>query len=123
MQREKSARPAVTIDAYIKASPPSVRRSLAALRETIRAAAPKASERISYQMPTFYQNGNLVHFAAYERHIGFYPAPSAIRAFAKELQPYHTSKGAVQFPLDTPLPLKLIAKMVKFRVAENMAKA
>lgn len=123
MQREKSARPAVTIDAYIKAYPPSVRRMLAALRETIRAAAPKASERISYQMPTFYQNGNLVHFAAYGRHIGFYPAPSAIRAFAKELRPYHTSKGAVQFPLDTPLPLKLIATMVKFRVAENTAKA
>lgn len=113
---------AESVDAYIEQFAPRVRKVLRGLRATIRAAAPHASEKISYQMPTFYQNGNLVHFAAYEKHIGFYPAPSAITAFAKELRAYRTSKGAVQFPLDAALPLKLIAKIVKFRVAENTAK-
>lgn len=119
MKREQAAE---SVDEYVKRCAPRVRKVLRELRATIRAAAPQASEKISYQMPTFYQNGNLVHFAAYETHIGFYPAPSAIKAFAKELRAYRTSKGAVQFPLDPPLPLKLIAKMVKFRVAENTTK-
>jgi uncharacterized protein YdhG (YjbR/CyaY superfamily) len=110
------------IDDYIRGCDPGVGRLLAQLRVTIQRAAPEATERISYQMPTFYQNGNLVHFAAFERHIGFYPAPGAIVEFKKELRRFHTSKGAVQLPLDEPLPLKLIAKMVKFRVAENAAK-
>lgn len=111
------------MDAYIKACSPRVRAILTELRATIRAAAPNASEKISYGMPTFYLNGNLVHFAAHAEHIGFYPAPSAIEAFAKHLRPYRTSKGAVQFPIEAPLPLKLIARMVKFRTAENTAKA
>lgn len=120
MKRERVAE---SVDAYIKQCAPPIRKTLVELRATIRAAAPQASERISYQMPTFYQNGNLVHFAAHAEHIGFYPAPSAIKAFVKDLRAYRTSKGAVQFPLDTPLPLKLISRMVKFRVAENTTKA
>jgi uncharacterized protein YdhG (YjbR/CyaY superfamily) len=118
----KARRSAVTtIDDYIRRSAPGVRGILATLRSTIRRAAPKATERISYQMPTFYQNGNLVHFAVFERHVGFYPTPSAIVEFREELRKYHTSKGAVQFPLDAPLPLTLVARMVRFRVAENTA--
>ena len=115
----KAGRRVHTIDDYLKACRPAVRKSLAELRATIRAAAPEASEKISYQMPTFYQRGNLVHFAAYESHIGFYPTPSAIRAFGKDLRGYKTSKGAIRLPLDAPLPLTLIAKIVKYRVAEN----
>ena len=108
-----------TIDDYIKACPPAVRNWLTELRTTIRAVAPDAIEKISYQMPTFYQRGHLVHFAAYASHIGLYPTPSAIRAFSKELRGYKTSKGAIRLPLDAPLPLRLIAKIVKYRVAEN----
>lgn len=120
MKRDQAS---ASVDAYIKQCSPATRKMLIGLRATIRAAAPQASEKISYGMPTFYQRGNLVHFAAYAGHIGFYPAPSAIKAFAKDLRPYRSSKGAVQFPLDAPLPLKLIAKIVKFRVAENTAHA
>ncbi len=90
-----------------------------ALRAAIKSAAPQATEKMSYQMPTFHLNGNLVHFAAYKKHIGFYPAPSGITAYQEELKIYKTSKGAVQFPIDKPLPLDLIKKIVKFRVAEN----
>jgi len=93
------------------------------LRAAIRAAAPDAEEKISYQMPTFALHGNLVHFAAHPHHIGFYPAPSGIAAFAEELAPYKSSKGAVQFPLDQPLPLDLIRRIVEFRVEENRAAA
>jgi uncharacterized protein YdhG (YjbR/CyaY superfamily) len=92
---------------------------LIALRATIRSAAPDATEKMSYQMPTFYLNGNLVHFAAFRKHIGFYPAPNAIVAFQEELKRYKTSKGAVQFPIDKPLPLDLITRIVAFRVEEN----
>jgi uncharacterized protein YdhG (YjbR/CyaY superfamily) len=108
-----------TIDDYIRGCEPGVRGILRGLRSTIQKAAPEATEKISYQMPTFYQNGNLVHFAAFERHIGFYPTPSAIVRFKKELRKYNTSKGAVQFPIDEPLPTKLVTKIVKLRVAEN----
>src|SRR5579872_6838690 len=108
-----------TIDDYIRRCASGLRNILAELRSTIQRAAPGATEKISYQMPTFYQNGNLVHFAACERHIGFYPTPSAIVKFKKELRKYNTSKGAVQFPIDGPMPLALVTKMVKFRVAEN----
>jgi uncharacterized protein YdhG (YjbR/CyaY superfamily) len=111
-----------TIDDYIRGCAPGLQNILAELRSTIQRAAPDATEKISYQMPTFYQNGNLVHFAAFERHVGFYPTPSAIDEFKKELRRYNTSKGAVQFPIDEPLPLKLVTKMVKFRVAENARK-
>jgi uncharacterized protein YdhG (YjbR/CyaY superfamily) len=89
----------------------------------IHAAAPEATEKISYQMPTFFLHGNLVHFAAFKHHIGFYPVPSGIEAFAAELAPYKRSKGAVQFPLDQPLPHDLITRIVDFRVAENRQKA
>lgn len=109
-----------TIDEYIAAFPQAIQTKLQEMRQTIRAAAPEASERISYQMPTFYLNGNLVHFAAYKNHIGFYPTPSAIQAFRSELSAYHWAKGSVQFPLDQPLPLDLITRMVKFRLDENL---
>jgi uncharacterized protein YdhG (YjbR/CyaY superfamily) len=108
-----------TIDDYIRGFPPRVRAILSELRSTIRRAAPQATEKISYRMPTFYLNGNLVHFAAYEHHIGFYPAPSGIARFKKELARYKSAKGSVQFPLDEPLPIELIAAIVEFRVAEN----
>jgi len=107
---------------YIDHFPPSVQARLKELHQVIRSAAPEAEERISYQMPTFYLKGNLVHYAAYPKHIGFYPAPSGIQAFAKELSVYKGGKGSVQFPLNEPLPLELISRIVKFRVGENLAK-
>jgi uncharacterized protein YdhG (YjbR/CyaY superfamily) len=108
-----------SIDDYIKIFPKEVRGILTGLRATIRAAAPGAGETISYGIPTFTLDGNLVHFAAYKKHIGFYPTSSGIRAFKKELSPYKTSAGTAQFPIDKPLPLALIRKIVRFRVAEN----
>jgi uncharacterized protein YdhG (YjbR/CyaY superfamily) len=113
---------ATTIDEYIKGAPKDVQRVLSELRSTIRKAAPDATEKISYRMPTFYYNGNLVHFAAYERHIGFYPTPSGIVEFQGELKKYHTSKGAIQFPIGEPLPLELVTRIVLFRVAENASR-
>lgn len=112
-----------TVDEYIAQFPQDIQRILQELRATIRAAAPDASEKISYQMPTFFLNGNLVHFAAQSKHIGFYPAPSGIAAFQQELIAYKSSKGAVQFPVDQPLPMDLVRRIVEFRVAENLAKA
>lgn len=112
-----------SIDEYISACPEAVRQKLESLRTVIKSAAPEASEKISYQMPTFYLKGNLVHFAAHKNHIGFYPAPSGIQAFQRELSAYETSKGAVKFPLDQPLPLDLIRRMVEFRAAENLTLA
>lgn len=111
------------IDEYIALFPADIRAKLEAVRRTIAAAAPEATEKISYQMPTFYLHGNLVHFAAHPHHIGFYPTPSGIAAFQSELARYKTSKGAVQFPLDEPLPLALVAEIVRFRVAENVQQA
>ena len=108
-----------TIDAYITAAPAAVRPALRQLRDTIAKAAPGAEQAIRYRMPTFLWHGNLVHFAAFARHIGFYPTPSAIVEFAEELAAYPTSKGAVQFPLDAPLPLALVTRIVRFRVAES----
>jgi uncharacterized protein YdhG (YjbR/CyaY superfamily) len=90
------------------------------LRQTIREAAPQAEETISYQMPTFRLNGNLVHFAAFKNHIGFYPTPTGIEAFQKELSSYKGAKGSVQFPIDQPLPLSLIRRIVEYRVRENL---
>ena len=116
----KNASP-VNTDAYIKSFPKETQTLLTQLRKTIRQAAPEAEESIAYQMPTFKVNGkNLVHFAAYKNHIGFYPAPSGLKAFENEIAKYKHSKGAVQFPLDEPLPLPLITKIVKFRVKENL---
>ena len=112
-----------SIDEYIASFPPDIQARLEAMRATIRAAAPDAEEKISYQMPTFFLKGNLVHFAAFKQHIGFYPAPRGIEAFKDELSKYQGSKGAVQFPLDQPLPLDLVSRIVRFRVTENLAAA
>ena len=112
-----------SIDEYIATFPQDIQNILQELRATIKAAAPDSEEKISYQMPTFFMNGNLVHFAAFKKHIGFYPTPSGIEAFQKELSAYEGAKGSVQFPLDKPMPLKLITRIVKFRVAENLKKA
>jgi uncharacterized protein YdhG (YjbR/CyaY superfamily) len=112
-------KPFKTIDEYIKTFPEHVQNILKKMRATIREAAPDAEEAISYQIPTFRLNGNLVHFAAYKNHIGFYPAPSGIEAFKKELSPYKGAKGSVQFPIDKPVPYDLVKKIVLFRVKEN----
>lgn len=112
-----------TIDEYIKAQPPKTQKVLKAMRAAIRAAAPEAGETINYAIPTFTLNGNLVHFAAFDKHIGFYPTPSGIEAFKKELAAYEGAKGSVKFPLDKPLPLKLVTRIVKFRVAEQLKKS
>lgn len=107
------------IDIYIDAFPLTVKNKLKQMRELIRNNAPLATEAIKYGMPTFVLNGNLVHFAAFKNHIGFYPTPSAIKKFEKDIGEYKYSKGAIQFPLDENLPEELIVKIVKFRVAEN----
>jgi uncharacterized protein YdhG (YjbR/CyaY superfamily) len=111
-----------TIDEYIRSFPPEVRVLLERLRQTIRKAAPGAVETISYRMPAFKQNGVLVYFAGYKKHIGFYPTASGIEAFKKELSAYPISKGTVQFPLDKPVPFDLVQRIVAFRVKENLAK-
>jgi uncharacterized protein YdhG (YjbR/CyaY superfamily) len=111
-----------SIDAYIASFPEETQKILEELRATIKVAAPDAEEKISYQIPTFALKGNLVHFAAYKNHIGFYPTSSGIQAFKKELSIYEGAKGSVKFPMDKPIPLELISKIVKFRVAENFKK-
>lgn len=109
-----------TIDAYIKTFPEDVQTILEKIRQTIQKAAPEAVEAISYQMPTFKLNGtNLVHFAAWKNHIGFYPTPSGTEAFQKELSPYKAAKGSVQFPLDKPIPFALVKRIVLFRIKEE----
>ncbi|OGD55332.1 hypothetical protein A3K78_06950 [Candidatus Bathyarchaeota archaeon RBG_13_52_12] len=109
-----------TMDDYIKTFPTDVQNILEKMRQTIRKAAPEASEAISYQMPTFKLNGkNLVHFAAFKNHIGFYPIPSGIEAFRRELSPYKRGKGSVQFPVDKPIPYDLVEEIVRFRVKET----
>ena len=120
MRNDKSA--PQTVDDYIGTFPAAVRQLLEELRRTIREAAPGAEEAIVYQIPTFRLNGNLIHFGAYKSHIGFYPAPSAMKAFACELAEYECAKGSVRFPIDRPLPLVLISEIVRFRVRENLAK-
>ncbi|MET0636047.1 MAG: DUF1801 domain-containing protein [Chitinophagaceae bacterium] len=111
-----------TIDAYISTFPDGVQKLLEEVRTTIRKAAPDAVEAIKYAMPTYILNGNLVHFAAFNNHIGFYPAPVGMKEFQGELSKYKTGKGSVQFPIDRPMPVALITKIVKFRVAGNLAK-
>ncbi len=112
-----------SIDDYIRSFPIEIQNNLIKLRAIIHKAAPEAIEKISYGMPTFYLNGNLVHFAAYKKHIGFYPTSSGIAEFTGELKGYKTSKGTVQFPINQPLPMELIKKIVKFRVNENTQRA
>ncbi|WP_255578588.1 DUF1801 domain-containing protein [Chitinophaga sp. sic0106] len=112
-----------TIDAYISTFPAATQKLLKQVRQTIKKAAPEATEKIAYAIPTFVYHGNLVHFAGYNHHIGFYPASSGVASFGKELQAYHTSKGTIQLPLDQPLPLDLIARITAFRMKENMEKA
>ena len=108
---------------HIAGFPLPVRERLEKLRAAIKKAAPKAEETISYGIPTFKQNGNLVHFAGYKDHIGFYPGATGIEAFKKELSVYEGAKGSIKFPVDKPLPGGLITKIVKFRVKENLEKA
>jgi uncharacterized protein YdhG (YjbR/CyaY superfamily) len=113
----------VSTDEYIATFPEETQKILIKIRATIKAAAPDAEEKISYQMPTFTLHGNLVHFAAFKNHIGFYPVPTGIEEFKNELSIYEGGKGSVKFPLDQPIPYDLIGKIVKFRVKENLAKA
>lgn len=117
------AEPAKNIDEYIAGFPREVQARLRKIRAIIRKAAPEAAEAIKYQIPTFVLNGNLVHFAAFPKHIGFYPTPSAIKAFSAELADYESAKGSVQFPLDKPVPFELIERMVAFRVKEAREKS
>lgn len=111
-----------TVDEYMNAFPEHIQQILEKMRQTIRKAAPEAFEGISYQMPTFKLNGNLVYFAAFKKHIGFYPTSSGIEAFKDELSAYKKGKGSVQFPLDKPIPYDLVEKIVLFRVKENLTK-
>ena len=111
-----------TIDEYINSCPKEIQGKLKKLRSLIKKIVPDATEKISYGMPTFFLNGNLVHFAAHLNHVGFYPTPSGINNFKEELEQYATSKGAIQFPSKEPLPLDLIGRIVRFRAEENRNK-
>lgn len=111
------------VDEYIASFPEEIQQLLEQVRATIKTAAPMAEEKISYAMPTFALNGNLIHYAAYKNHIGLYPAPQGIEAFKEELSVYKGAKGSVQFPLDRPLPLDLIARITAYRVKQNLEKA
>ncbi len=112
-----------TIDEYLANFPTDIQDILKKIRHIVQKAAPDATEAISYGMPTFVLNGNLVHFAAFKNHIGFYPTPSGTATFQKELSVYKGAKGSVRFPLEEAIPYDLIAEIVKFRVKENLAKA
>ena len=114
-----SPRAADSVDAYIAAFPAGVQERLRAVRDAVRAAAPEATETIKYGMPTFVSNGNLVHFGAFKHHIGFYPVPAEL---AGELEGYAQGRGSVRFPYDRPLPLELIARIVRFRAEQNLAR-
>jgi len=111
-----------TIDEYVATFPKNVQSILEKLRQAIRDSAPEAEEAISYQIPTFKLNGNLVHFAAFKNHIGFYPTSSGIEAFKEELSDYEIRKGTVRFPLNKPIPFDLVRKIVRYRVKENLDK-
>jgi uncharacterized protein YdhG (YjbR/CyaY superfamily) len=112
-----------TVEEYLSAFPPATRRLLNEMREIVRKAAPGAEELISYNMPAIRQHGVLVYYAAFKEHIGFYPTASGIQAFQKELSAYEYSKGAVRFPLDKPLPVTLVKKIVQFRVKDDKLRA
>jgi uncharacterized protein YdhG (YjbR/CyaY superfamily) len=116
---KRSRKEFTSIDEYIRSFPSEIQKLLNEVRGAIKATAPDAIEKISYHIPTFYLNGNLVHFAAFKNHIGFYPTSSGISAFKDELKEYKSAKGSVQFPLDKPMPIALIKRIVKYRVGEN----
>jgi uncharacterized protein YdhG (YjbR/CyaY superfamily) len=122
MDNKGSRRQFKNIDDYIAAFPKNVQPKLSELRSAIKESAPEAEEAISYGMPTYKLNGNLVHFAAYKRHIGFYPTHSGILAFEEKLSIYKHSKGAVQFPIDDPIPLDIVREIVRYRVKENLTR-
>lgn len=111
------------IDSYIADFPEATQALLQQIRATIQAAAPEATETINYAIPTFVYHGNLVHFAGYKQHIGFYPGAAGIEAFKDEISQYKWAKGSVQFPLNKPLPLDLVTRIVNYRVTANKAKA
>jgi len=121
MNGERSTSQSKTFGDYIATSPEQVQRKLTELRSAIKEAAPEAEESISYGMPTFKLNGNVAHFAAYKKHIGFYVPSSVIAAFKEELSGYKQLKGTVQFPLNEPLPSDTVKDIVRFRVKENLA--
>jgi len=108
------------IDEYIALYPENIRKKLNEIRAVIKNVAPDAAEAMKYGIPTFVLSGNLVHFAGFENHIGFYPAPSGIKAFQKDLKGFKFAKGSVQFPIDEPMPIETITKIVRFRVKENL---
>jgi uncharacterized protein YdhG (YjbR/CyaY superfamily) len=120
---KKKASPSSGIDPYIAGFPQDVQEILQHIRGIIREVAPDAEEAIKYQIPTFVLHGNLVHFAAFKKHIGFYPTPSGIQQFKDDLSAYPNAKGSVQFPLGKPIPFDLIRRIVEFRVAEARQKA
>jgi uncharacterized protein YdhG (YjbR/CyaY superfamily) len=111
-----------TIDEYISTFPVDMQKTLQEIRNFIKTEIPEATEKISYGIPTFYLNGNLVHFAAFKDHYGFFPSPSGIDEFEKELEPYRTGKGTLRFELDKPLPWDIIKKVIRFRIKENLTK-
>ena len=119
---QNTATSPTTIDQYIAGYPKEVQKLLQQVRETIKKVVPDAEEAISYGIPTFKLNGNLVHFGGFKQHIGFYPGAGGIKAFEKELSAYKGAKGSVQFPIDQPMPLDIITAITKFRVAQNLAK-
>jgi len=114
--------PPGTVDEYLATMPAPTRAKLEGIRQTIHEVAPEATEKIVYGIPTFVLHGNLVHFAGYENHIGFYPGASGVRHFADELEAYETSKGTIRLPLTEPVPLDLVRRIVEFRVRENQAR-
>jgi uncharacterized protein YdhG (YjbR/CyaY superfamily) len=119
---QNTATSPTTIDQYIAGYPKEVQKLLQQVREAIRKVVPDAEEAISYGIPSFKLNGNLVHFGGFKQHIGFYPGAGGIKAFEKELSAYKGAKGSVQFPIDQPMPLDIITAITKFRVAQNLAK-
>jgi len=112
-----------TVAEYVAACPPDARAAFMELWAALRAAAPEAAETIKYGLPTLVLEGNLVHAGVFKEHLGFYPAPSGLEAFASDWAPWKPSKGAVRFPLEAPLPLELVRRVVAFRVAENLERA